>query len=213
MLLRRLPLATILLALAGTAGVCAAQGASQAGGGNPAAIDQLSIPATARSAVSVRRVEERIDPAIIAAQELELRIAQAQDEAFAAALLEALLNGSVEASPDPLIFISRPPPVSTQSLTEYLSLAIEESMPSAVPTNSIALLRPPARSEIVVARTPAPQPERSRPQPVAQTDGAVSDCAPQSLLWTPACQSKPGTHGTANEAEIKTLDDGVYVKN
>lgn len=194
----RQPLFLAVLAFAGVGGMATAQS-----GDNPAAIDQLSIPATSGS--TLQPAPPRLDPAVIAAQELELRIAEAEDSAFAAALLDALLNNRIASSPNPPIFIPRPPAIFISQLGEVTAGSGEAGAPQ------LSALRPAARPLVAapierVARSA--RTTREVPLPPA-----ALDCAADSLSWTPACATSLETAAEAGEAEIKTLDDGVYVKN
>ena len=189
-----LPLALAALTFVGAAGLGMAQST-----GNPATIDQLSIPATASA--PIRRVAP-VDPATIAAQNLELRIQEAEDAAFAQALLQALLSNSIAPSPNPPIFIPKPPAVFSSYLTEVA--------PSADAPPQASVPRPPVVSRPMrpaAAPLPAAAPQR------ASSAATPTVCAPNSLSWSPACQGETGATSTAREAEIKTLEDGVYVKN
>lgn len=190
----RQPLLLAVLAFAGVAGIATAQS-----GDNPSAIDQLSIPATSRA--TLQPAPPRLDPATVAAQELELRIAEAEDTAFAAALLDALLNNRIASSPNPPIFIPRPPAIFISQLGEVPAGSGETGVPQ------LSALRPAARplTEGV--------PRSARTTREVPLPPAALDCAADSLSWTPACATSLETAAEAGEAEIKTLDDGVYVKN
>lgn len=193
-----LPLVAAISTLIGAAGLCAAQSVS-----NPAVIDQLSIPASPTR--TPRRARPWPDAATIAAQNLELRIQEAEDAAFAAALLEALLNNRIAPSNNPLIFIPQPPAVFSSYLTEQA--------PGAPP--QLVALRPLARpvaEKPVVPPTVAHLPAQVTPLKKRPAE-AAPDCAANSLSWSPACPAIVGLADRADDAEVKTLDDGIYVRN
>ncbi|MGR3630424.1 MAG: hypothetical protein ACU0BP_14260 [Sulfitobacter sp.] len=194
----RQPLFVAALAFAGVAGSAAAQS-----GDNPAAIDQLSIPLT--SGTTLQPAPPRLDPAAIAAQELELRIAEAEDTAFAAALLDALLNNRIASSPNPPIFIPRPPEIFISQLEEVPVGSEETGAPQ------LSALRPAARPLVAAPTEGVAQPARTTRE--VPLPAAALDCAADSLSWTPTCATSLETTAEANEDEIKTLEDGVYVKN
>jgi hypothetical protein len=123
------------------------------------------------------------------------------------------LDNEIKPSPNPLIFIPRPLAAFTSSLTGEVAFAGQESAPPALP--KLGAVRPNARGNAVDSSPPPPaaEPERTTHPPAAQTAEIVAECARYSFSWTSACRTELGNLGAAVEAEIMTMDDGVYVKN
>ena len=199
----------IALILIGPAGIAAAQGT----GTNPAEIQQLVIPSTPARVSQSREIPA--DPATIAALNRELQIAQAFDEAFATALLDALLNDLITPTDSPLVFIPKPSVVRTYSLSTPSTDTFAETtqtLPLRPP-----LVRPPYRRRVAMHRTqtveaprPVAQPRPTPPAPKVPTSVA---CQGNVLSLTTACSVQLDHLASAPSSEIVTLDDGVYVKN
>lgn len=148
---------------------------------NPAEVQQLVLPgpAAAQAPGPARSIAELNS---------ELRAAQAEDEAFAAAILEAILSIEYTPSPHPPVFV--PEPGATRERRPS-----DEAQPLVIPQPP----RAPSQNQAEGASGGPTEPRRS--------------CGTDLISSDPACRLQDRRNSALADDDILTLEDGVYLKN